>query len=138
MKKPPTLSQQLEFARLRAFVVAGYEHVLSDLPAMPETHPGAVADKMWEEGHRRALRGLREAAADVVELMQDLDDAQLAAFELRLKQAGAPSLAAMREGRVARPVCNPASRHDPQRRRVAPYERRRLGPHRFPARRAGA
>jgi hypothetical protein len=100
MKKPPTLSQQLEFARLRAFVVAGYEHVLSDLPAMAETHPGAVADKMWEEGHPRALRGLREAAADVVELMQDLDDAQLAAFELRLKEAGAPSLSAMREGRV--------------------------------------
>ena len=50
MKKPPTLSQQLEFARLRAFVVAGYEHVLADLPAMPETHPGDVADKMWAEG----------------------------------------------------------------------------------------
>jgi hypothetical protein len=100
MKKQPTLTQQLEFARLRAFVVAGYEHVLSDLPAMAEAHPGAVADKMWEEGHRRALRGLREAAADVVELMQDLDDAQLAAFEQRLKQAGAPSLSAMREGRV--------------------------------------
>jgi hypothetical protein len=94
------MSQRLEFARLRAFVVAGYEHVLSDLPAMPETHPGAVADRMWEEGPGPALRGLREAAADVVELMQDLDDAQLAAFELRLKQAGAPSLSAMREGRV--------------------------------------
>ena len=101
MKKQPTSSQQLEFARLRAFVVAGYEHALSDLPAMAETHPGAVADKMWEEDHRRALRGLREAAAEVVELMQDLDDAQLATFEQRLKQAGAPSLSAMREGQVA-------------------------------------
>jgi hypothetical protein len=96
MRKPPTPGQELEFARLRAFVVAGYEHVLADLPALPETHPGDVADKMWAEGADPALRSLREAAADVVDMIEDLEAPQLEAFEERLERAGAPSLSAMR------------------------------------------
>jgi hypothetical protein len=97
---PPTSAERLEFTRLRAFVVAAYEHVLTGLPALPETHPGEAADKMWAEGPGPALSSLREAAADVVEMMQELDEPQVEAFEQQLARAGAPSLAGMRQGRV--------------------------------------
>jgi hypothetical protein len=50
-----------------------------------------------------ALRGLRAAAADVVEMLSDLDRAQEVAIEARLAKAGAPSLSEMRS-RTARNV----------------------------------
>jgi hypothetical protein len=97
MRRNPTPSQQLEFARLRAFVATGFEDVASTLSLPPEHHPAVVADKFWAESPGAALRGLRAAAADVVEMLQDLNGPALAAVELRLAQAGAPSLSAMRD-----------------------------------------
>jgi hypothetical protein len=98
MRKPPTAAQQLEFARLRAFVRVGFEDAVSSLPISPEDHPAAVADRIWAESPALALRGLREAASDVVEMLQDLRGPQEAAFEARLAAAGAPALSEMRGG----------------------------------------
>lgn len=52
---------------------------------------------MWRESPSAALKGLRQAAADVVEMFQDVEGDDLVALERRLATAGAPSLAAMRE-----------------------------------------
>ena len=56
---------------------------------------------MWSESPSVALKGLRQAAADVVEMFQDIHGDDLAALEQRFAAAGAPSLAAMRSRRVA-------------------------------------
>ena len=56
---------------------------------------------MWSESPSSALKGLRQAAADVVEMYRDLQGDDLAALEQRFEAAGAPSLAAMRSGQAA-------------------------------------
>ena len=89
MKKPPTTTQRLEFEKLRAFVSVGFQDGL------------AVADRMWSESPSAALKGIRQAAADVVEMFQDVQGDDLVALEQRFAAAGAPSLAAMRSRRVA-------------------------------------
>jgi hypothetical protein len=98
MRKPPTADQALEFAQLRAFVRVGFEDAIASLPLSPEDHPVAVADRMWAESSALALRGLREAASDVIEMLQDLRGTQLAAFDARLAKAGGPTLSEMRKG----------------------------------------
>lgn len=96
MPKKPTPGEQLEFAQLRAFVATSFEDCAGmSLPA--ETAPAAVADRMWARSPGLALRGLRAAAADAVEMLKDLEGPGLAAFEARLAQAGAPSFSAMRD-----------------------------------------
>ena len=101
VKKGPTPAQQLEFERLRAFVIAGFEDMCRSSEMPPEQHPAAAVDRMWSEvSPSTALKGLRAAADDVVEMLQDLKGGDLAAFEKRLEDAGAPSLAAMRARRV--------------------------------------
>ena len=92
--------QQLEFDKLRAFVAVGFDYVYDSTPIAPEHHPAAVADGMWAASPGTALRGLRAAAADVVEMLQDLKGDDLIAFEKRLAENDAPSLAAMRAQRV--------------------------------------
>ena len=47
----------------------------------------------------RSLRGLREAARDMVEMCQDLTADQVAAFDLRLVDDGLPTLTQMRDRR---------------------------------------
>ena len=100
MKKSPTAGQRLEFETLRAFVTVGFEDTLGASGLPPEHHPSAVADRMWSESPTIALKGLRQAAADVVEMFQDIKGDDLAALEQRFAVAGAPSLAAMRSRRV--------------------------------------
>ena len=74
---------------------------MSDASATaPEHVPAAVADRMWSTSPSTALKGLRQAAADVVEMYQDIKGDELAALERRFAAAGAPSLAAMRSRRV--------------------------------------
>ncbi len=85
---------------MRAFVAAGFEYVFRSTPLPPEQHPAAVADRMWAASPATGLRGIRLAAADVVEMLQDLKGDDLLAFEKRLAEVGAPSLAAMRAGRL--------------------------------------
>jgi hypothetical protein len=96
LRKTPSSAQQLEFVRLRAFVTVGFERVIATLPLSPDHHPAAVADGIWAQSPALALRGLREAASDVVEMLQDLQGPQLAAFDARLAKAGAPTLSDMR------------------------------------------
>ena len=103
MKKNPTNAQRLEFEKLRAFVVVGFENVLRSFSLPPERHPAAVADQMWASSPVTALKGLRQAASDVVEMLQDLAGDDLAVMETRLAQANAPSLAGMRRRRVGDP-----------------------------------
>ena len=81
---------------MRAFITVGLEHVIATLPLSPDHHPAAVADGIWAQSPALALRGLREAASDVVEMLQDLQGPQLAAFDARLAKAGAPTLSDMR------------------------------------------
>ena len=100
MPKDPTTAQRLEFEKLRAFAVVGFEHLYSFSATAPEDHPAAVVDRMWSESPSAALKGLRQAAADVVEMSRDVEGDDLVALEGRLAAAGAPSLAAMRERRV--------------------------------------
>jgi hypothetical protein len=47
----------------------------------------------------RSLRGLREAARDMVEMCVDLEGEQLAALDARLARAGLPTLSLMRDRR---------------------------------------
>jgi hypothetical protein len=101
MKKDPTTAQRLEFEKLRAFVSVGFEDVCRSSAIAPEHLPAAVADRMWSTSPATALKGLRQAAADVVEMFQDFEGADLLTLEGRLAAAGAPSLAAMRSRRVA-------------------------------------
>src|SRR5688572_7436395 len=97
--KGPTPAQQLEFEKLRAFVAVGFDDVWRSSAMAPEQHPAVVVDRMWRaESPATALKGLRQAAGDVVEMLQDLDGAELIAFEKRLAEVGAPSLADMRAG----------------------------------------
>ena len=81
---------------MRAFITVGFEHVIATLPLSPDQHPAAAADRIWAQSPALALRGLREAASDVVEMLQDLHGPQLAAFDARLAKAGAPTLSDMR------------------------------------------
>ena len=101
VKKPPTATQRLEFDKLRAFMAVGFEEMCSASGMAPEQHPVAIADRIWSESPSAALKGLRQAAADVVEMYQDMQGDDLAALERRFAAAGAPSLAAMRSRRVA-------------------------------------
>ena len=83
---------------------------MSDLAAMNmcrssetarEQHPAAVVDRLWREvSPATALKGLRQAATDLVEMLQDREGDAVVAFKKRLVAAGAPSLAEMRAGRV--------------------------------------
>jgi len=100
MRKPPTADQQLEFTQLKAFVTVGFEDAVATLPLSPEDYPAAVADRMWVESPTLALRGLREAASDVIEMLRDLQGPRLAAFDARLAKAGATTLSDMRRGRL--------------------------------------
>lgn len=74
----------------------GFEDVIAAVPQPGDDHPAAVADRMWAESPARALRGLREAALDVVELLRDVHGSQLSAFDARFANAGAPTLSDMR------------------------------------------
>jgi hypothetical protein len=47
----------------------------------------------------RSLRGLREAARDMVEMCQDINGDQLVALDARLARAGLPTLSLMRDHR---------------------------------------
>jgi hypothetical protein len=78
MSKTPSSAQQLEFVRLRAFITVGFEHVFATRSLSPDHYPAAVADRIWAQSPALALRGLREAASDVVEMLQDLDGSQVA------------------------------------------------------------
>lgn len=116
MGKSPTVEQQQEFARLRAFVAAVFDDVLASQPHQPEHHPGAVADRMWARSPALAVRGIRAAASDCVEMLQDLDGPELAAFEARLSAAGAPALSEMRNRtRKDRRIMSNARRSRPSR-----------------------
>ena len=100
MKKAPTTAERLEFERLRAFVAVGFEDMCYASGLAPEHHPVAVVDRMWSTSPSTALKGLRQAAADVVEMFQDIQGDDLVALEERFAAAGAPSLAAMRSRRI--------------------------------------
>ena len=100
MKNRPTTTQRLEFEKLRAFVAVGFADMCDASGIAPEHRPVAVVDRMWSSSPSTALKGLRQAAADVVEMYQDIKDDDLAALEQRFAAAGAPSLAAMRARRV--------------------------------------
>lgn len=94
--RKPTADQLAEFAQLKAFVIVGFEDAVTTLRLPPDDRPAAVADRMWGESPAVALRGLRIAAADVVEMLQDLHGSELAAFDARLAKAGAPAFTEMR------------------------------------------
>ena len=97
MARPrPTPDQELEFTRLRAFVVVGFE----SLSFPVESQVGRTADAFWAKSPSMALRGLRQAVSDVVEMTQDLEGLALDDLEARLREAGAPSLRSMRDRRL--------------------------------------
>jgi hypothetical protein len=100
MPKQPTQAQRAEFSRLRAFVQTLFETVWTGRGLSTDNHPSVVADRMWVRSPTSALRGIRQAATDMVEATQDFEGASLGELESRLAAAGAPSLACMRDRRV--------------------------------------
>jgi hypothetical protein len=82
-------SQATELEQLRGFVLCVAERVLD--PGLAQ-HLGAVR-------RTSSLRGLREAARDMVEACQDLSEREVAELDHKLSVAGLPTLSAMRDRR---------------------------------------
>lgn len=85
-----------EYSELISFVSIFATHAWNVDPADP-VHPASVAVYIAKNfGRAQALIGVRQAANDAIESLQDFTVQQLASLEAKLKQAGSVTLAEMR------------------------------------------
>lgn len=88
--------KEVEYAELSAFVDVWATDFLGIEPTS-EMHPSNVLVRIAAaESKAKALAGLRQAANDAVESLQDLTVAQVAALDAKLRLAGVITLSEMR------------------------------------------
>jgi ribosomal protein L29 len=88
---------QAELERLKRFALTVADFMLALAPGSP------IADLRWQFAGpleaARSLRGVREAARDMVEWAQDLTAEQLHGLDSQLSAQGLPTLSLMRRAR---------------------------------------
>jgi hypothetical protein len=88
--------EQAEFDALRAFIKTVWDFAALGAVASEGQQIGGTIDAMKETlAPSAALKGIREAANDMVEMTKDLAGADLKRLEVLLREAGAPSLESM-------------------------------------------
>ncbi|KFL35704.1 hypothetical protein [Arenimonas donghaensis] len=88
--------KEREYAELNAFVDMYATHFMKIGPADP-MHPTNVGRHMVATlGKSKALVGLRQAASDAVEALQDFDHQQVEVLDSALKRAGIVTLTELR------------------------------------------
>ena len=96
MARPLSAEKEREYDELSAFVDTYATHFMKIDPADP-IHPTNVGRHMVAAtGKAKALAGLRQAASDFVESLQDFDHQQVEILDAALKRAGIVTLTELR------------------------------------------
>src|SRR5262245_40206246 len=98
MGKPLTNAQQAEYERLKAFLAVALERFVSPSES-PEEHPLAALGRLEMRSPAGALRGLREAVRDMIDMYELAPEVERERLDVRLTARGAPSLRSVQQGR---------------------------------------
>ena len=97
--------EEEEFRLLSTFCEVLWSRLLPLLPPgiiTPETDPRRIIDRFAAVSRVRALKGLRDAANDLVEMTKDLQGSELKALNDVLTEAGTGTITHFRKRRMRR------------------------------------